>query len=272
MAEFPLTTFSEITRLPGISGKYAFISGSSKGIGRVIAQMLAECGANVAINGRNQAQVEEVAEALHAKFGRKMLSCPGDVSQLDTVKAIFTKIEQWSEGRLDILVCNAGYPIREDLWETPLHALDDEILEKGFEEVRRVDLDGARFCVREALRIMLPRMQGSIVFISSTPAISGYRGTPYTEAKAAILGLMRDIAVEYAPYHIRANALALGNIESGWYHVLKEEEKKELERESPLGRWGKPAEVAGTVAFLVSDLAGYITGQTIVVDGGRIVR
>ncbi len=272
MIEFPVTTFAEITRLPGLAGKYALITGSSKGIGRTIAQLLAECGAHVAINGRHPEQVEAVAEALHARFGQKTLACPGDVSNLDVVKALFHKLKQWSDGRLDILVCNAGYALREDLWETPLHALDEEQLTRGFEEVRRVDLDGARYCVHEALQMMVRQMRGSIVFISSTPAIAGYRGTPYTEAKAAVLGLMRDVAVEYAHYQIRSNALALGNIRSGWYHQLREEERKELEQEAPLRRWGTPEEVAGAVAFLASDLAGYITGQTLVVDGGRIVR
>ncbi|MDQ7053155.1 MAG: SDR family NAD(P)-dependent oxidoreductase [candidate division KSB1 bacterium] len=272
MAEFPITTFSEITRLPGLSGRYVFISGSTRGIGRAIAQLFAECGSHVAVNGRHPEEVAELAENLHATFGQKTLACPGDVSRLEVVKELFQKIARWSDGRLDVLVCNAGYPLREDLWQTPLHAMDDDKLVQGFEEVRRVDLDSARFCVREALRLMIPRGRGSIIFISSTPALTGYRGTAYTEAKAAILGLMRDVAAEYARYHIRANALALGNIRSGWYHHLQEDERHEHAKESPLGRWGTPEEVAGAVAFLASDLAGYITGQTIVVDGGRVVR
>jgi 3-oxoacyl-[acyl-carrier protein] reductase len=111
-----------------------------------------------------------------------------------------------------------------------------------------------------------------LIYISSTPALSGYHGTPYTEAKAGLLGLMRDLAREYAPHGIRANAVAPGNIASGWYHQLSEAEKQKLATESPLQRWGLPEEVAGTILFLASELAGYITGQTIVVDGGEVIR
>ena len=272
MAEYPVTTFSEATRLPGLAGRYALVTGSSRGMGRIIAQLLAECGAHVAINGRDEELVAEVAENVHMRFGRKTLACPGDIGDLQSVQAIFEKIKQWSGDQLDVLVCNAGYALREDLWQTPLHAMSDALLVQGFEEVRRIDLDGARFCTREALRLMIRKMRGSIVYISSTPALAGYKGTPYTEAKSALLGLMRDVAVEYAQYQIRANALALGNIKSGWYHSLQEDERAELESEAPVYRWGTPEEVAGAVAFLASELAGFITGQTIVVDGGRIIR
>jgi gluconate 5-dehydrogenase len=122
------------------------------------------------------------------------------------------------------------------------------------------------------LNIKLPQRRGSLIFLSSTPALSGYHGTPYTEAKAALLGLMRDLAREYAPSGIRANAVAPGNIASGWYQRLSGQKKQELANESPLQRWGRPEEVAGAIVFLASDLAGFITGQTIIVDGGKVMR
>jgi 3-oxoacyl-[acyl-carrier protein] reductase len=119
---------------------------------------------------------------------------------------------------------------------------------------------------------MVPQRQGNLIFISSTPALSGYHGAPYTEAKAGLLGLMRDLGREYGKYGIRANAVAPGNIASGWYHQLTESQKQALAAEASLQRWGHPEEVAGAILFLASDLAGFITGQTIVVDGGKVMR
>lgn len=265
-------TFHEKTRLPGLADAYVLVTGATSGIGSAVATLLAECGAQVAVNGRNAKKTTAFADALQKQFGQAVFPCPADVAELPQVQSMFARIGDWSSGQLDALVCCAGFALEAELWHTQLHAYDDAQLVDGFEKVRRVDLDGARYCVREALRLMLPRRRGSMVFISSTPALAGYRGTPYTEAKAAVLGLMRDVAVSYAQDNIRANALALGNIQSGWYHDLPEEEKIRLAADAPLGRWGQPEEVAGAIAFLVSDLAGYITGQTIVVDGGKIIR
>lgn len=269
---YPLTLFPEVTRLPGLAGRTALVTGATRGMGRAIAQLLAECGARVAVNGRDAGEVDEVVDSLRMLHGREFLECPGDVSSLAEVKAMFDRLREWGDGTLQTLVCNAGYALKEELWQTPLHAMSDDQLTAGFEAVRRVDVDGARFCAREAIKLMLPQLRGSLVFISSTPALSGYRGTPYTEAKAALLGLMRDLAREYAPFGIRANALALGNIQSGWYHALRPDERESLKAETPMGRWGTKEEVAGAVAFLASDLSGYISGQTLVVDGGKIIR
>ena len=132
---------------------------------------------------------------------------------------------------------------------------------------------GAVRCTFEALQIMMPRKNGSIIYISSTPALEGYRGTPYTVAKAGILGLMKDIAREYGKYDIRANALALGNIRTpATFEQLDEDSRKALAQEAPLRRWGDPQEVGKAAIFLASDLSGFITGQTIVVDGGTLRR
>ncbi len=111
------------------------------------------------------------------------------------------------------------------------------------------------------------------MYISSTPALEGYKGAPYTAAKAGILGFMRDVAREYGQYNVRANALALGNIlTSATYASLDPETREALVREAPLRRWGQPEEVANAVVFLVSNLSTFITGQTIIVDGGTVRR
>jgi len=252
--------------------KVVLITGGSRGIGLVTATMFAACGAHVAINGRDEAEADAVARSLADAFHKPALALPADVSDSRRVKQMFENFSLWSRERLDVLVCCAGYPLVDDLWNTPLHEVGDEEVERWFKDVRAVDLDGARYCSRHALQMMISQKSGSLVFVSATPALVGYHGTPYTEAKAGVLGLMRDIAVEYAKFNIRANAVAPGNIASGWYHRLSEERRTELAKEAPLGRWGKPDEVAGTILFLASDLAGYITGQTIVVDGGEVIR
>jgi 3-oxoacyl-[acyl-carrier protein] reductase len=185
---------------------------------------------------------------------------------------MFALLQAWSGNRLDVLACCAGYPLVDELWNTPLHEMSEAGVEQGFRRVREVDLDGARYCSHFALKLMVPQRRGSLVFLSSTPALSGYHGTPYTEAKAALLGLMRDLAREYSAYGIRANAVAPGNIASGWYHRLSEQEQQQLAAEAPMQRWGRPEEVASAIVFLASDLAGFITGQTIVIDGGKVMR
>ncbi len=264
--------FNEKTALPGLNGKFGIVTGSSRGMGLVMAKLLVECGASVVINGRNNDEVDYAVSAINADRAGAALGFTGDTAEFKQVRQLFIKTREWSGGRIDFLINNAGFPIDEQLWETPLHQFDDEQIQKGFAQVSQIDLVGARYCSREALRCMVEQKSGCIVFISSTPALTGHHGTPYTEAKAAILGLMRDIACTYAPEQIRANALALGNIRSGWYNNLSQKEKNALALESPAKRWGLQREVAGTVAFLVSDLAGYINGQTIVVDGGKVIR
>jgi NAD(P)-dependent dehydrogenase (short-subunit alcohol dehydrogenase family) len=226
----------------------------------------------VAVNSRSAEETEGLAAELREYYNVEALGLVANVAEVAAVRTMFERLRSWSNNRLDALVCCAGHPLIEELWRTPLHAMSESEIDQWFRKVRAVDLDGARFCSYYALQMMIPQRRGSLVFVSSTPALSGYHGTPYTEAKAALHGLVRDLALEYGRYGIRANAVAPGNIASGWYHQLAEAKKQELADEAPLQRWGKPEEVAGTIAFLASDLAGFITGQTIVVDGGKVMR
>ena len=262
----------ETLALPGLRDSVVLVTGASRGIGRVTVELFARCGAAVAVNGRLEEETNQVADELQQKFGVRTLAAPADVTDIVAVRKMFAALQSWSNDRLDVLMCCAGYPLVEELWHTPLHAMNESALALWFNQVRSVDLDGARFCSHFALKMMLPQRHGNLIYISSTPALAGYHGTPYTEAKAGLLGLMRDLSREYAPHGIRANAIAPGNIASGWYHQLGEAEKQQLALEAPLQRWGLPEEVAGTVLFLASDLAGYITGQTLVVDGGKVIR
>ena len=259
--------------LPGLQDAVVLITGSTKGTGRATAEMFAQCGSKLVINGRSAGDTTSVAGEIAQRYQCNCLPLAADISDPKQVDDLFAALSDWSAGKLDVLVCNAGYPLIDELWETPLHEMGSIEVDQWFRQVREVDVDGARYCSRHALRMMVPLRRGALVFVSSTPAIAGYRrGMPYTEAKAAVLGLMRDIAVKYAKFGVRANAVAPGNIKSGWYRELTEEQRSHLANETPMGRWGTPEEVAGTIVFLASSLAGYITGQTIIVDGGEVIR
>jgi 3-oxoacyl-[acyl-carrier protein] reductase len=256
-----------------LQGKYALVTGSSRGIGRVIAETFAGRGCHVAVTARNVEAVRAVASHIESNFGVRSLAAACDVSRSESVHELFQQLREWSSGCLDFLVCNAGYPFLLDIWETPLHAARIGELETWFEGTLRTDLLGSVFCTAEALPLMMKQKGGSIVYISSTPAIEGYKGVPYTVAKAGVLGLMRDVAREYGQYNVRANALALGNILTpATFEALDSGSRTALAREAPLRRWGEPEEAANAALFLVSSLSSFITGQTIVVDGGTVRR
>lgn len=256
-----------------LDGKFSLVTGSSRGIGRAIADSLAEHGSNLLVTARNASAAKAAAEEIGKRFAVDAAGLACDVSQQSSVHQLFQNLRQWSSDRLDILVCNAGYPFRNDLWETPLHSTPQEQIEDWYLNIFKTDTLGSLFCTFEALQIMEPSRCGNILYIASTPALEGYRGTPYTIAKAGVLGLMKDMAREYGRFNIRVNALALGNIRTpSTFDNLDEESRRTLALEAPLGRWGEPAEVAKAALFLVSDLSSFVTGQTIVVDGGSLRR
>jgi NAD(P)-dependent dehydrogenase (short-subunit alcohol dehydrogenase family) len=256
-----------------LEGQYAVVTGASRGIGRAISEVLAEHGSSIALTARNLQGCRDAATELSAKFHTRTLAIATDVSVRESVRASFKEVLEWSSGRLDTLICNAGYPFAAEIWNTPLDQTPNHRLEEWYTGVFRTDVLGSIFCTFEALPTMMRRNCGSIIYVSSTPALEGLQGTPYTVGKAAVLGLMKDVANQYGRFNVRANALALGSIlTSATLNEIDPETEKRFAAEAPLRRWGTPEEVGHAVLFLASNLSSFMTGQTLVLDGGRVRR
>ena len=239
-------------------GKTALVTGGARGIGRVIGEELAGCGARVVINDVRDAAAEETAQ-LFRQRGWEAEALAFDVASSAAVDAAVDGIrERW--GRLDILVNNAG--ITGD-------ALLIRMKDEDWERVLSINLKGAFFCARAAAKIMMKARSGRIINISSVVGEMGNAGqASYSASKAGLIGLTKTLARELAARGITVNAVAPGFIETDMTAKLDEKVKAEHFRAIPLGRYGSPIDVAKVVAFLASDDAGYITGQTIGINGG----
>jgi 3-oxoacyl-[acyl-carrier protein] reductase len=252
-----------------LNERVAVITGSTKGNGRAMANIYSEQGANVVVTGRNQEEAQSVVDELSKEYQTNPLGMKVDVTSVTEVKEMVDKIRH-KYGRIDVLVNNAGYPIKDDLWDVSFDQISDEVLERVFD----VDTEGTYRCCREVLPLMVEKRRGVIINISSTPAISGYiKGAPYTVAKAANLGITKHIAAEFGKYGIRCNAIAPGTIatQRNWER-LTTEQRVDIVSSIPLGRAGKPEEIAGVALMLASDYCSFVSGQTIVVDGGETIR
>ncbi len=252
-----------------LNERVAVITGSTKGNGRAMANIYSEHGANVVVTGRDQEEARHVADELSKEYHTNALGMKVDVTSVTEVSEMVNKVRS-KYGRLDVLVNNAGYPIKDDLWDVGFDKISDESLEK----VLDVDTEGTYRCCREVLPLMVEKRRGVIINISSTPAISGYiKGAPYSVAKAANLGITKHIAVEFGKYGIRCNAIAPGTIatQRNWER-LTTNQRVDIVSSIPLGRAGKPEEIAGVALMLASDYCSFVSGQTLVVDGGETIR
>jgi len=240
-----------------LSGRTALVTGSTRGIGRGIAQVLSESGANVAVVGRDKAKAEEAAGTLKNARG---FGC--DVSDAAAVTALVEEVEK-SFGAVDILVNNAGIT-RDNL----LMRLKDD----DWDAVLDANLKAAFVAIRAATRGMMKRRWGRVINIASVVGLIGNKGQAnYAASKAGLIGLTKSVAKELASRNILANVVAPGFVETDMTAAMTAEARESLSKQIPLERLGKPADIAGVVAFLASEHASYITGQVFVVDGGLVM-
>jgi 3-oxoacyl-[acyl-carrier protein] reductase len=241
-----------------LSGKVALVTGSTRGIGRAIAETLAGAGARVAVVGREQARADVAAAEIGG--GAQGFAC--DVGDLAQVTALVEAVEG-AMGGIDILVNNAGLTrdnvimrLKDDDWDAVIDA----------------NLRGAFATIRAACRGMMKRRSGRIINITSVVGVIGNRGQAnYAASKAGLIGLTKSVAKELASRNILCNAVAPGFIDTDMTAALSAEQRATLEAQIPLERLGRPSDISAAVAFLASEHAAYITGQVLVVDGGMVM-
>ena len=242
-----------------MEGKVAVVTGASRGIGKAIAVKLASKGATVVINyNGSRERAEEVKNEVESAGGKAVIiQC--NVADFDACKEFIETVIK-EQGRIDILVNNAG--ITKD-------GLLMKMSEEDFDKVLDTNLKGTFHTIRAALRQMIRQRSGRIINMASVVGVSGNAGQAnYAASKAGVIGLTKTAAREVASRGITVNAVAPGFIETEMTDVLSEDVKENLLGSIPLKRMGQTKDIAETVAFLASDKAAYITGQTISVDGG----
>jgi 3-oxoacyl-[acyl-carrier protein] reductase len=241
-----------------LSGKTAFVTGSTRGIGLAIARALHGAGAKVAIVGRDG----ERARAVAGELGDHAAGVACDVAVAEQVEAALASAES-TLGPVDILVNNAGLTRDNILLR---------LTESDWDAVLDANLKGAFHTTRVAIKGMMKRRSGRIINVTSVVGLTGNKGQAnYAASKAGLIGFTKSVAKEYAGRGILANCIAPGYIETDMTSGLPEAAKATLLQGIALGRLGRPEDVAGTALFLASDLASYITGQVLVVDGGLVV-
>jgi len=244
-----------------LTGKVAVVTGSSRGIGRAIAERLAEHGAKVVVSSRKPDSCEEVAREITARGGEAMV-IPCNISSKGALQALVDQtMAKW--GGIDVLVCNAAI----NPYFGPAAGISDE----QFDKIMASNVRSNFWLCNMVLPQMAARGGGSIIIISS---IGGLRGSPllgaYCISKAADMQLARNIAVEWGPKNIRCNCIAPGLIRTDFARALWEnpEIERKRTRDTPLRRIGEPEEIAGAAVFLASPAGSFTTGQSFVIDGG----
>ncbi|HEY9181486.1 MAG TPA: glucose 1-dehydrogenase [Candidatus Baltobacteraceae bacterium] len=245
------------------SGKSALITGASRGIGRAIAVDLARNGADVVLVGRDRSALDETAAACtQARSGARCLVLTGDVMDQGAVQG-FVDEALAAFGRIDFAIANAGQSVDSLLLRLKADTIDHML---------SVNLKSAFYLAGAVAKPMMKQRSGSIVLMSSIVGVMGNAGqAAYAAAKAGLLGLTKSLAKELGSRNIRVNAVAPGLIETAMTQKMPDEAREYLLKQAALGRPGKPEDVSGVVTFLCSEAAGYITGQTLVVDGGVLM-
>lgn len=242
--------------------KSALVTGSSRGIGRAIATALAQQGYDVCINCASEGslvEAEGLARELEERWGVKTLAVRADISIYKESQALIDQVKQFF-GRIDILVNNAG--ITRD-------GLLARMKEEDFDDVISINLKGTFNCSRAAVPYMMKQRYGRIVNMGSVVGMSGNAGqVNYAASKAGVIGLSKSLAREVAPRNITVNVVAPGFIDTDMTQALSEKQQNAILERIACRRYGTPEDVASLVTFLASEQAGYITGQTIGIDGG----
>jgi 3-oxoacyl-[acyl-carrier protein] reductase len=244
-----------------LQGKTAIVTGAAQGIGRAIAECLAQAGADIAVADLDPGRSKETVDSVE-KLGRKALNIKVNVADANDTKAMVEQVlKAW--GKVDILVNNAGITrdglllrMKEDDWNLVL----------------QINLNGTFNCTKAVLQPMTKQRYGRVVNIASIVGVIGNAGQAnYSASKAAVIGFTKTVGREYASRNVTVNAVAPGFIDTAMTHGLPAEVKDTLMKQIPLGRLGTPADVAAAVRFLVSDEAAYITGHVLHVNGGMLM-
>ncbi|UTW50817.1 SDR family oxidoreductase [bacterium SCSIO 12827] len=256
-----------MTAMFDLTGKIALITGSSRGIGKAIAEAYARQGAKVIITSRKL----DACEAVAAQINEENYDAPGEamaiacnVSDVGQLTSLVDRVKaEW--GRIDILVCNAAV----NPYHGPMSGIDDG----AWEKILQVNVTNVLKLCNMVLPDMAARRDGAVILISSVGGLKGSINLgAYAVSKAADMQLARNLAVEWGPHNVRANAIAPGLIKTDFARALWEnpEARARAEAAYPLGRLGEPEDIAGTAILLASDAGSFITGQTFVVDGGGV--
>lgn len=246
-----------------LKGRVTVVTGGGRGIGRAIAQRLGAEGAKVAVTYRSNDEAAQETARLVREAGGECEILKGDVSDADDVKKVFDGVAE-AFGPVEVLVNNAG---------TTRDNIMLRMKEEEFDEVLATNLKGTYNCTRAVLRGMVRSRWGRIVNVSSVVGLAGNAGQAnYAASKAGVLGFTKSVAREVAERGITVNAVAPGYVETELTGALDDSVKQQILGQVPTGRFGEPEEIAEVVAFLVGEGAGYVTGQTIAVDGGMVMQ
>ncbi|OUS19978.1 short-chain dehydrogenase [Rhodobacterales bacterium 59_46_T64] len=247
-----------------LNGKTAIVTGSSRGIGRAIAELFARCGANVVVSSRTMEACTPVVESIAAQGGEAM-AIPCHIGHKQELQALVEKTIA-AYGQIDMLICNAAI--------NPVYGPMSETSDEVFDKIMGTNVRSTLNLCNMVLPIMAAQGGGTVVIMSS---IAGMRGNisigAYGISKAAEAALARNLAIEWGPDNIRINALAPGLVKTDFARALWEDPVRleRAENRTPLRRIGTPEDIAGTALFLATELSSYITGQTIVADGGETI-